>query len=93
MADEKRGLSSSHYLTLQDRNTLAITGVTDIDSFDETEVVLYTEAGELTVRGAGLHLNKIDLETGELSLEGEIWALSYSDNLPRRGGFFARLWK
>ena len=59
----------------------------------EETVVDYTGLGELTVRGSGLHINKIDVEAGELSLEGQIDFLSYADQPAARGGFFARMFR
>ncbi len=73
---------------------MTVTGVTEIDSFDEQSVVLFCETGELAIRGTGLHINRIDVDTGELSLEGErIDGLSYADNLPVRGGILGRLFR
>ena len=46
--------------------------------------------GELTIRGADLHINKIDVDMGELELEGEISSMSYTDNRPRKGGMLSR---
>ena len=93
MAEEKKKLGP-HNVILEERRRLTISGVTDIDSFDEQTVVLYCETGELAIRGEGLHINRIDVETGELSLEGlRIDAFSYADNLPNRGGFFSKLFR
>ena len=85
--EEKRS-TGAHNLILEERGSLTVTGVSDIDSFDEETVVV-----ELTVRGSGLHINKIDVDAGELELEGEIDSLSYSDQPVSRGGFFARMFR
>lgn len=90
MADEKRVQSMPHNLVLEDRRLLTVSGVSDVDSFDENTVVAYTSLGELTVRGRGLHIRRLDLESGSLSLEGYVDTLSYSD-ATRSGGFFGRL--
>ena len=90
--EEKRSVGA-HNLILEERGNLTITGVEDVDSFDEETVVVYTELGELTVRGSGLHINKIDVEAGELSLEGQIDSLSYAYQPAARGGFFARMFR
>lgn len=90
--EEKRSVGA-HNLILEERGNLTITGVEDVDSFDEEMVVVYTELGELTVRGSGLHINKIDVEAGELILEGQIDSLSYADQPAARGGFFARMFR
>ena len=82
-----------HQLILEDRRALTVSGVSDVDSFDETAVVVYTDLGELAVHGEGLHINRLNIETGELTLEGHIQSLSYSENTSRQGGFFSRLFK
>ena len=70
---------SGHSLTLENRNTLTITGLTDIDRFDEREIVVFTGQGELSITGRELHIRSVSLETGDLTVEGEIWGLLYGD--------------
>lgn len=93
MAEEKKALKMPHTLILEDRKSLTVTGVSDVDSFDEQAVTAYTDLGELTIHGHGLHINKLSLETGELSLDGEIQSLSYTDNRQSGGGFFSKLFR
>ena len=78
-----------HQVILQERKCLEMTGVSDVDSFDDTIVVAYTPLGELTVRGKGLQVRQLSIDTGSLSIEGEMDALSYAD--VTKGGFFSRL--
>ena len=68
-----------HLITLENRKALTVSGITDIDRFDEREIVLYTAMGELTVTGRELHINAISIENGSLSVEGDIWSLQYGD--------------
>lgn len=82
-----------HNIILEDRRLLTVSGVTDVDSFDEETVVLFTELGELTVHGYNLHMNKLSVETGEVNVEGDIASLSYRDEVPRGGGLFGRIFK
>jgi hypothetical protein len=56
-------------------------------------VVIYTGLGELTVRGNQLHIERIDLQAGELELQGQVDALTYADQPAVRGGFFARIFR
>ena len=51
MAEEKKAPAMPHNLILEDRRTLTVSGVSDVDSFDEQTVVVFTDMGELTVRG------------------------------------------
>ncbi|MEM1485949.1 YabP/YqfC family sporulation protein [Oscillospiraceae bacterium PP1C4] len=93
MVEEKK-VVAPHNIIMEDRRRLTVSGVTDIDSFDEQTVVLFCATGELAIRGEGLHINRIDVDTGELSLEGDcIHSLTYADNLPLRGGFFGKLFR
>ena len=91
MADEKRTVKLPHNLIMEDRRILTITGVADIDSFDEQTIILFTDVGELTIKGYNLHINKLSVETGEVSVEGDIGLLAYSEEHSRPAGFLARL--
>ena len=93
MADEKRINSVPHNLVLEDRRMLTVSGVSDVDSFDEETVVVFTDLGELTVRGTNLHINRLSVEVGELTVEGNIAALIYSDETPKSGGFFSKVFR
>ena len=93
MADEKRVPAMPHNLVLEDRRMLTVSGVSDVDSFDEETVVVFTDLGELTVRGSNLHINRLSVDVGELTVEGNIAALIYSDEAPRSGGFFSKVFR
>lgn len=93
MPDEKRTNSVPHNLVLEDRRILTVSGVSDVDSFDEETVVVFTDLGELTVRGTNLHINRLSVEVGELTVEGNIAALIYSDETPKSGGFFSKVFR
>lgn len=84
-----------HNIIMEDRRHLTVSGVSDIDSFDEQSVVVYTEMGELTVKGNDLHINRLSLEMGELLVEGDIYALIYADKEERQsgGGFFSKVFR
>jgi sporulation protein YabP len=93
MPEDKRVTGRQHHVILEGRRTLTITGVTDIDSFDDQMVAVFTDEGELVARGSGLHINKIDVDSGELSLDGEIVSLEYTDNPSPRGSVWSRLFR
>ncbi len=93
MADEKRMSSMPHNLVLEDRRMLTVSGVSDVDSFDEETVIVFTDLGELTIRGKNLHINRLSVEVGELTVEGNIAALIYSDETPKNGGFFSKVFR
>ncbi|MDR0314757.1 MAG: sporulation protein YabP [Oscillospiraceae bacterium] len=94
MTEDKNTVSMRHNLILEDRRVLSVSGVRDVDSFDEQTVVIFTDMGELTVTGTQLHINKLSLEVGELLMEGNIASLIYSDNQPKSvGGFFSKVFR
>lgn len=78
---------------MEDRNKISLTGVSDVDSFDEQTVTVITSEGELSIRGSGLHIGKLSVETGEMSIEGRIDSLVYSSDTPKQGGFFGRVFR
>lgn len=79
-----------HALTLEGRQALRVTGVEEVESFDEAAVVLVTQQGLLVVRGEGLHIEALSLEGGELKLTGQIDSLCY-EQAERPGGLLRRL--
>lgn len=79
-----------HAVTLVDRKRLNLTGVEDVDCFNEQIVVLRTSQGTLTVAGTGLNISQLSLEAGKVELEGEVDALEYSGG-KKKGGWLGRL--
>ena len=76
---EEKQYAKAHKLILSNRRTGTITGVSDVISFDITEVLLETEQGMLMIKGGDLHVNRLTLEKGEIDIEGRIDSLAYSD--------------
>lgn len=68
-----------HKLTLSDRKTLTMTGVTEVISFDDTAVVLQTALGTLLVQGQQLQLTTLSLDGGQVEVLGTVSALSYEE--------------
>ena len=93
MTEEKKTIKRPHHLIMEDRRKLTVSAVTDVDSFDEQSIVLFTELGELTVRGEDLRIGRLDIDTGEVSVEGEIHSAVYTDDRPKAAGLFARLFR
>ena len=67
-----------HKLVLDRREKATVTGVKDVISFDEKEILLQTEFGKMTVKGEGLHVKRLTLEKGEAELEGQVNGILYS---------------
>ena len=70
---------------------LIVSGVDDVDRFDENEIVMTTSAGTLIVTGESLHIGKLSLDGGELHVDGRIDSLLYEDADRPSGGLLSRL--
>lgn len=89
---EEKALELPHKVTLEGRNRLNLTGIKEVESFDEGMVVLHTTRGTLVVRGDGLHLQLLSLDGGQVHVDGTVNSLTYEDHGgAQAGGFLARL--
>lgn len=84
-------MKAAHSIVLEDRQSIRVLGVEDVDCFNEQVVVLATSAGALTISGEGLQMSQLDLEQGRVEVSGEIAALEYAGRAGRKGGLFSRL--
>lgn len=80
------GLGAPHHIMMEERSSLTVSGVSDVERFDENEIVMSTSKGTLVVTGEGLHIEKLSLDGGDLKVEGDIDALTYEDSRRERGG-------
>ena len=73
-----------HNIIVEGRKNLNISGVKDCKSFEENIVVLLTELGELTIKGEGLKMDSFSTETGDIKINGTVFALGYTnENKPK----------
>lgn len=86
MVEDKTGGDYRHQLTLTNRESCAVKGVGQVVSFDDTEIILDTEMGVLTVSGEEMHIKQLDLDKGIISIDGLIRRMEYADNARSRGG-------
>lgn len=77
---EERLGGKNHKLSLFNRNSMQMTGVLDVISFDINEIVLDTEEGLLLIRGEDLHVNHLTLEKGEVNVDGHVDSMIYSNS-------------
>jgi sporulation protein YabP len=95
MEEKKLMKTKPHNITIEGREKLAITGVKDVTSFDDNTVILDTEAGGLTIRGTELHINRLNVDDGNLFVEGYIISCVYNDKLDvkKTGSFLSNIFK
>ncbi|MBR2132355.1 MAG: sporulation protein YabP [Oscillospiraceae bacterium] len=83
-----------HRLELNGRQRLVVSGVEEVERFDEEEIVMRTSEGTLVVGGSGLHIGKLNLDGGELHVDGMVHTLLYEDSTSTpQSGFLQRLFR
>ena len=91
---EEKNIKKDHNIIVENRKSMNVSGITDVNSFDEKVICLYTQLGELTIQGKELHIDSMSVETGNLTITGDIWAIIYGDR-DRKGplSFLGRLFR
>jgi len=75
--DDKKHLKGNQNIVLENRQKMSISGVEDVISFNEELIVLNTTLGLINIKGEGLHINKLNLDDGDVNVEGNIISLQY----------------
>ena len=82
-------------IIMEDRSRLSVSGVEDIDTFDESNFIAITTAGALIVKGADLHISKLNVDTGELVVDGEFDSCVFNNSYGGKagGGLLSKIFK
>ncbi len=88
--ETKQNAGKKHALSLNERKMLAICGVNEVKSFDESVILIETVSGKLSIEGENLHITNLSTDSGNITVNGKIDALIYSDINEKKGGFFSR---
>ena len=94
--EEKVITQKAHRVLLNNRKSGSFSGVLDVLSFDLSEILLETEMGMLHIKGKDLHVNRLNLEKGEVDLTGLINSLEYSEVGKQKEageGFWGKMFK
>ncbi len=83
----------AHSIQIDNRERVSITGVNDVESFNEQEVILSTEQGDLVVTGEGLHISRLNLDEGQLVVGGLVSGIEYEMQQSSKGGLFSRVFR
>lgn len=81
----EENLERVHQFCLKERREGTLTGVVDVISFDSEQIFLETTQGMLTIRGRELHVSRLQLELGEIDVEGTVDSFVYTE-----GGSYGR---
>jgi sporulation protein YabP len=84
-----------HDVIMRGRKLLDITGVKQVESFDNEEFILETVMGFLSIRGQNLQMKNLDVEKGIVSIKGKVFDLVYVDDQSgdKAKGFFSKIFR
>lgn len=74
---------TQHTLTLTDRSELSLTGINDVDAFNEQEITAVCNTGELVIKGELLHIEELSLDSGIMTVKGKITSLEYNEKFTK----------
>jgi YabP family. len=88
MNSEEKSLKiqTPHIINIQNRENMVLNGVEDVVNFDEFSILMQTVSGVLSVDGIGLHIVKLNVDSGEVIIEGEINGMFYIDESAEPAG-------
>ncbi len=64
-------------ISVEDRERMTVTGVEQVESFNDNTIILTTIKGGITIKGEGLNISKLNLEDGSVKIEGKISGINY----------------
>lgn len=82
-----------HSLIIDNRNSLTVTGVTEVDNFNDEEICLYTSYGQITVKGENLQVSVLNTDSGDVTASGKINSVSYADRTEKHQSFFSKVFR
>ena len=93
--NKSRVSNSEHEVVMRGRKLLDITGVRQVESFDNEEFLLETNMGFLAIKGENLQMKNLDVDSGVVSIKGKIFDLVYVDEPSgdKAKGFFGKLFR
>lgn len=81
-----------HDIVIENRQRLSATGIQNVDSYEDDCIVAQSECGEIVIKGHELKISRLSVETGDMTVDGNIDSVSY--NAPKAtGSFFSRVFK
>lgn len=82
-----------HTLLIENRNKLTVTGATDIGSFNEESVIIFTDYGEITIQGNSLQVTKLSVDSGEFCAQGNIISVGYTEKMQKNSSIFSKVFR
>lgn len=84
--------NTMHDLIVESRRKVTMTGINDVESFDEETIIAQSGCGEISIHGKGLKISRLSVESGDMTVEGEIDSVIYSEG-KATGSFLSRVFR
>ena len=72
-------LTKFHNIIIENRKRIVISGIKDVESFNENEIIMLTHSGGLKLKGSGFEIGKVSTDSGEAEITGEVMSMHYSN--------------
>jgi len=82
---------NDHTIILSQRNSIDITGISSVISYDDETLILESNYGKITIKGQELHIANFNNEIGEFKANGNIHGIIYVSTEKSNGGFFSKI--
>ena len=95
MAEDVRRGALKHRVSLDERENITVTGVTELISFDEESIVCDTQMGVMVIHGSQMHITRLDLESGIVEAKGSMDSIEYTQMsmFDQKGGLLKRIFR
>ena len=81
-------------ILVENRSKVTITGVEQVESFNENTIILITVKGGMTIKGEGLNVGKLNLDDGNVKIDGIINGIIYNDKgSSQKGSLIGKIFK
>lgn len=82
---------NQHEIFSKNREGVKLSGVSDVESFDDKSVIMQTSLGRLAIDGEGLHISVLNIQSGQVEVDGRINGVFYIDESARtKRGLFSK---
>lgn len=92
MSDDRLNFKNQN-IAIEDRSRISISGVENVDSFNDNTIVLSTIKGGLSIKGEDLNISKLNLEEGSVKISGQINSLTYISKEGAPKNFMGKIFK
>lgn len=90
---EEKKIKLNHSLIIDGRRSISVTGVTGADNFNDEEIILYTDYGQIAIRGENLQISVLNTDSGDVTASGKVNSVSYSDRTEKHQSFLSKVFR